>query len=571
MFSLDPHADGERELDFVTGLSNGDRLSAVASTAVDRFGRSSGHGPRLLRGLNCTGWSPTDAVARLDGLNVVGAFAMCADGCGGSCRVDLHSSSASPVMDMSASPVMDTSAMTKAQLKAELDRLEVPYKYYDTLSMLKDALDATLRGEPPELDAGSLERRAAMGRGACKGPECDRHRCDGKRIDCGAPATYVGQGGNRYCAAHKRQFRECTDCKASGVPGAGRAICEHGIRSWYCVDCNACPHGQSKGNCTDCYPNTLCDCPGARKRRRTDCLLCSKHVCVHQKLRKNCLLCSRGLRTVCAHGVWRRHCKICSPSGYIRRLVSTRHRNALREMLNRSKAAAEATGASAPDAALYAKLKSTPKYLGMTEESFFSYITGKLFGGMTWENHGEVWELDHIKPLASFDLTKEEDREKAFHWSNFQPLFKKDNRAKGSKLDWTIPDEAARYKRDDEDDADLCLLPGPTITNVATESGALVVRVAARDDNHVLEYYHRREGEAAAGTWVRADGGAVSLEIEVPGTHVFAARCVDVEMSDALTETTKAVFEHHVPLPALHYVHGQPMRLLDGCMVDAFP
>ena len=24
---------------------------------------------------------------------------------------------------------------------------------------------------------------------------------------------------------------------------------------------------------------------------------------------------------------------------------------------------------------------------------------------MSWGNHGEIWEIDHIKPCASFDLT----------------------------------------------------------------------------------------------------------------------------------------------------------------------
>ena len=43
---------------------------------------------------------------------------------------------------------------------------------------------------------------------------------------------------------------------------------------------------------------------------------------------------------------------------------------------------------------------------------------------MNWSNHGTIWEIDHIIPCDSFDLTKLEEQEKCFHFSNLQPLFK---------------------------------------------------------------------------------------------------------------------------------------------------
>ena len=43
---------------------------------------------------------------------------------------------------------------------------------------------------------------------------------------------------------------------------------------------------------------------------------------------------------------------------------------------------------------------------------------------MTWENHGVVWEIDHIKSISSFDLTINENIYKAFNYLNTQPLFK---------------------------------------------------------------------------------------------------------------------------------------------------
>jgi len=56
---------------------------------------------------------------------------------------------------------------------------------------------------------------------------------------------------------------------------------------------------------------------------------------------------------------------------------------------------------------------------------------------MTRENHGK-WHLDHVRPCASFDLTKPEEQEKCFHYSNYQPLWAEQNLSKGAKLDYDL-------------------------------------------------------------------------------------------------------------------------------------
>lgn len=50
---------------------------------------------------------------------------------------------------------------------------------------------------------------------------------------------------------------------------------------------------------------------------------------------------------------------------------------------------------------------------------------------MTLENHGE-WEMDHKTPLAS--AKTEEEIIKLNHYTNFQPLWRFDNRSKGAKI-----------------------------------------------------------------------------------------------------------------------------------------
>jgi len=49
---------------------------------------------------------------------------------------------------------------------------------------------------------------------------------------------------------------------------------------------------------------------------------------------------------------------------------------------------------------------------------------------MNWENHGKLWEIDHIIPITRFNLLDPEEQKKAFHFSNTQPLNWRENRKK---------------------------------------------------------------------------------------------------------------------------------------------
>lgn len=74
----------------------------------------------------------------------------------------------------------------------------------------------------------------------------------------------------------------------------------------------------------------------------------------------------------------------------------------------------------------------TVELLGCSIEELKSFLTLKFLDGMTWENHGK-WHIDHKRPCASFNLVDPAEQKLAFHYSNLQPLWAKDNLIKSSK------------------------------------------------------------------------------------------------------------------------------------------
>jgi hypothetical protein len=70
----------------------------------------------------------------------------------------------------------------------------------------------------------------------------------------------------------------------------------------------------------------------------------------------------------------------------------------------------------------------TIKSLGCSLPALLSHLMSKFQSGMTWENYGRKgWHIDHIKPLAAFDLTDHEQYLQACHYTNLQPLWWYDN------------------------------------------------------------------------------------------------------------------------------------------------
>lgn len=83
------------------------------------------------------------------------------------------------------------------------------------------------------------------------------------------------------------------------------------------------------------------------------------------------------------------------------------------------------------------KTCSALKLLGCSIDNFVIYIESQFDVGMNWSNWGNgegSWHLDHIVPIALFDISKESHRQRCFHFSNMRPLWAAENLKKNAKF-----------------------------------------------------------------------------------------------------------------------------------------
>lgn len=76
--------------------------------------------------------------------------------------------------------------------------------------------------------------------------------------------------------------------------------------------------------------------------------------------------------------------------------------------------------------------------VGWLLADLMAHLERQFQPGMTWDNYGE-WHVDHIRPIASFDFTRNWDAAVLECWSltNLQPLWATENRRKSSR--WPPP------------------------------------------------------------------------------------------------------------------------------------
>lgn len=82
------------------------------------------------------------------------------------------------------------------------------------------------------------------------------------------------------------------------------------------------------------------------------------------------------------------------------------------------------------------KSLKTIELLGCDIEFLKGWLSSQFKEGMTWDHYGHKgWHIDHIRPCASFDFSKEEDQRQCFHYTNLQPLWWWENLRKWKKED----------------------------------------------------------------------------------------------------------------------------------------
>jgi hypothetical protein len=80
------------------------------------------------------------------------------------------------------------------------------------------------------------------------------------------------------------------------------------------------------------------------------------------------------------------------------------------------------------------KSRKSNELLGVSVVEAQRRLERQFQPGMTWQNHGKVWEIDHIYPLAAADLCDESQVLAVANIRNLRPLWKSENRAKAAKV-----------------------------------------------------------------------------------------------------------------------------------------
>lgn len=69
--------------------------------------------------------------------------------------------------------------------------------------------------------------------------------------------------------------------------------------------------------------------------------------------------------------------------------------------------------------------------IGCSKGELVAHIEAQFEPGMSWENYGRGgWEMDHIRPCSTFDLTDPAQQAACFHFANLRPRWASENRTR---------------------------------------------------------------------------------------------------------------------------------------------
>jgi hypothetical protein len=81
--------------------------------------------------------------------------------------------------------------------------------------------------------------------------------------------------------------------------------------------------------------------------------------------------------------------------------------------------------------------------LGVSWATFSRYIERQFTDQMNWQNHGTVWQSDHVFPLSAFRLNHRIERRMVCSFVNLVRLTVAENKTKNGKFD---REQLAAYK-----------------------------------------------------------------------------------------------------------------------------
>lgn len=80
------------------------------------------------------------------------------------------------------------------------------------------------------------------------------------------------------------------------------------------------------------------------------------------------------------------------------------------------------------------KTDTSFSFLGCTANFFKDFLEHQFTPEMNWSNYGTYWVVDHVIPIASFQIQNPDHLRNAFHYSNCRPLVDEDNSAKNDSM-----------------------------------------------------------------------------------------------------------------------------------------
>jgi len=177
-----------------------------------------------------------------------------------------------------------------------------------------------------------------------------------------------------------------------------------------------CQHGRDGSSCAECGGSSRCTLHNKTKSTCKDCHatgISVAGICEHGRVRRTCIECDGS--HICEHKRERRHCQTCDPVSELAYTVGKRTNYKLK--------------ATNPKLDIIEHVGCDIGQLRVHLEALFDL-------DMTWENYGE-WHIDHMiaitAPNADGSPVTREDLIPRLHWTNLQPLWVKDNMAKGNR------------------------------------------------------------------------------------------------------------------------------------------